>query len=273
MFSARFAGTLFALSIGSPALALAQSAPLPPPPVYADPGYPQPAPTGMPGSPVYAPAPVYVPPPAYPQPMVYGQPTVYVRPPAPPPRPYAFRPQLGIGFRVTGAWNANAYTDVGQGGLAGDLLFRVHPRLTLELSAGWLSTTSSSEYENAYSRTDVPFTLGARIHIGNPQWLASPYVLLAAGGGWARAYTPVVDEFGALYEASDAGWFLDGQAGGGLELRLGHHVAINMDLRLATRLRIDRQPRFEVQDYFGGSVPILGHQFGGQANFGLSFFF
>lgn len=273
MFSARLAGVLFALSIASPALALAQSAPLPPPPVYADPAYPQPAPAGMPGSPVYAPAPVYVPPPAYAPPTAYGAATIYVQPPAPPPRPPVFRPQLGLGFRVTGAWSANAYTDVGQGGLAGDLLFRVHPRLTLELSAGWLSTTNSSEFETAYSRTDVPFTLGARIHLGSPQWLASPYVVLAAGGGWARAYTPVFDEFGNLFEATDSGWFIDGQAGGGLELRLGRHVAINMDLRFATRLRVDRQPRFEVQDFFGSSVPILGHQFGGQANFGLSVFF
>lgn len=273
MSTQRLAGCLFSFLCAIPAAALAQDAPpLPPPPVYGSPVSPEPYPTVQPGAPVYSPAPMYAPP-AYGAPPVYAQPPVYVRPPSPPPRPWGFRPQFGLGIRFLGAWNANAYTDVGQGGVAGDLLFRVHPRLTLELSAAWLSTTTDSEYQTSYSRRDVPLTLGTRIHLGNPSWLASPYLALASGGGWARAYTPVADEFGFLYEASDAGWFWDAQLGGGLELRLGHHFALNLDLRLASRLRVDKQPRLEVIDFSGAAVPILSHQFGALFQFGLAAYF
>jgi hypothetical protein len=184
-----------------------------------------------------------------------------------------FRPQLGFGLRFLGAWGVSSYTDVGQGGAAGDLLFRLHRRLTLELGVAWLSTTSDSEYQTSYMRRDVPITLGTRIHLGNPAWPASPYLVLATGGGWARAYTPVADEQGFLYEATDSGWFWDGQLGGGGELRLGRHFAINTDLRLASRLRVDKQPRLEVIDYGGGTVPILSHQFGVQLQLGLAAYF
>ena len=275
MRNPRRAGCLFAFLCALPTAALAQEAPsLPPPPMYGAPASPQPDPMMAPGSPAYAPsgAPMYAPPPYSPAP-VYAQPPVYVRPPAPPPRPWVFRPQLGLGVRCLGAWSANAYSDVGQGGVAGDLLFRVHPRLTLELTAAWLGTTSNSEFETAYSRSDVPFTLGTRIHLGNPAWLASPYLALATGGGWARAYTPVSDEFGFLYETTDSGWFWDAQLGGGIELRLGRHFALNLDLRLASRVRVDKQPRLEVIDYSGASVPILSHQLGAQLHLGLAAFF
>lgn len=279
MFTPRLHHGLFSLVCALPSAALAQdAAPLPPPPVYGAPTYgvpPAPAPYAYPYSavpPGSAPVPMYAPPPVN-APPVYAQPPVYVRPPAPPPRPFVFRPQLGFGLRILGAWNANAYTDVGQGGVAGDLLFRVHPRLTLELSAAWLGTTSNSEYQTSYSRTDVPLTLGTRIHLGNPGWIASPYLALATGGGWARAYTPVADELGFLYEATDSGWFWDAQLGGGFELRVGRHFALLMDLRMASRLRVDKQPRLEVIDFTGAPVPILSHQLGAQAQFGLNVFF
>ncbi|MBL9003169.1 MAG: hypothetical protein JNJ46_02920 [Myxococcales bacterium] len=283
MCTPRLTGCLFSLVFAIPTAAMAQDAPpLPPPPVYGAPVSPQPGPAVSPGTPVYAPAPtpMYAPaptpmyaPPAYGAQPIYAQPPVYVRPPAPPPRPWVFRPQLGLGVRFLGAWSANAYSDVGQGGVAGDLMFRVHPRLTLDLSVAWLGTTDQSEFQTAYSRSDVPITLATRIHLGSPAWVASPYLVFATGGGWARAFTPVADQAGFLYEASDSGWFWDGQLGGGFELRLGRHFALNMDLRLTSRVRIDKQPRLEVLDFSGASVPILSHQFGGQLQLGLGAFF
>lgn len=247
---------LFGVLLGVPGLAMAQSDPLPPPPVYTPPPAQPYAP--QPYAQPYAPqpyAPTYAPQPAY------------------APRVVQFRPQMGLGLRVMGSWNVNAFTDYGQGGIGGELLFRAHPRLTVELTGMWQGTSERSEYENGYRRYDVPVTAGLRVHLGNPRWLVSPYLAVAAGGVWARAYVPILGQSGYALEGRDTGWFAEGQLGGGLELRLGRHAAINLDARAATRLRVDRQQRLEVYDALGRTVPVMGNQFGLQFHLGLGFYF
>lgn len=286
MFRSRCTSWFVGLSLLGSTAAWAQSGSLPPPPVYTAPDQPvAPAPQPYVAQPYvaqpYAPQPYYVPQPyqpggpqaytpTYVAPPTYAPAPMTVRPPAP---RYAFRPQFGLGFRAVGAWGVNSFTDFGQGGLSGDLLFRIHPRVTLEMTATWLGTTYNSEAQTGYSRYDVPLTLGVRVYPGHPAWVAAPYFVFATGAGWARATTPVIDQDGLLFDATETAWFWDGQAGGGVELRLGRHVALNADVRVTTRLRIDRGQRLEVIDAVGNTVPIMGHQGGVLGNLGLSVYF
>ena len=136
-------------------------------------------------------------------------------------------------FRVTGAWNANALDiDVGQGYLAGDLLLASIP-LDVELSAGWSARRAASHAEKL-SLTAAPkcrSPWGSVIH--GQSGLAGPPPISCSRGGWwlARAYTPVVDDFGNVYEASDAvaGSSMDRPAAGS-SYAFGRHAAITMDL-------------------------------------------
>lgn len=260
MLPAAFAG-LAGLATLAPAAALAQSAePLPPPPVYADPAQPvySPPAAGPPvyGSPPASGAPVYGQPaygqPAYAQPS-YSQPVPRWRRP--------FQRQLGLGVRATGQWADNGLLEYGLGGLQGDLLLRASPHVTTELSSGYLRTGLAG-----YDRTDVPITLGVRLHLGGPRSVVSPYFVVAGGAQYARLDSP---EAGGYEQA----WFLQGQLGGGLEVRLGRHFALNADLRGIGHLRVDQGARLVALDVFGQERPLLGSQLGLQGNLGLAAYF
>ncbi len=201
--------------------------PVYPQPVYPQSVYPQPAPQvytqPLPAPPVYAqPAP---PPIAAPPPPVYAP---------PPPPPIAYRPPMlsqwqtkfGIGARFTAAINTDAFASFSQLGFGGELLFRVHRHLVLELGADY-----QKRMDDGFARYDVPATLGLRVHIGAPDWVVSPYFVFAGGGVYANL---------DYLHSHDIGWFLNGQLGGGLEIRIGKHLALTADLRGDARHRLNQ---------------------------------
>lgn len=268
-----------------------------PPPAQPDQAQPQPYGAGDPNQPppVYQ-SPqggYYQPPPNYPQPQAqpYGQPypsTAYQQPMyqpvyQPPPRVRVYtprwRPQFGIGLRFggLGQWNSAAgfYS---QGAIGLELLFRAHPRLTLELSVQYQSVTQDYytdgyyEYTTGptaangfyYDRRDVPILAGARVHLGRLLSPVSPYLVGAFGATYSRLYQP--DSY--LYEEH---WFGEVQGGAGLEIRGGRHFYLTLDLRALGRFRgIDaNNPNEGVYSDGYVSVPAMGNQGGFILNFGI----
>lgn len=247
-------------------------------------GQPQPAqPYGQPPSTTtyMQPQPAYGQP-TYVQPQ-YAQPT-YVQPPQQQYVTYAprrftytprFRPQFGLALRASGLWSENAAIGFGQGGIGVEALFRVHPRLTLELSVQYQSISNDYYYDEYgyayqsptayyYDRRDVPILGGLRVHLGNPLWLLSPYVVGAAGPSWARLYTP---------DATESAWFFEAQGGIGVELRGGRHFTLNMDLRGMGRFRSLKEDSLYFVDGYGRGVPAMGNQGGVIFNFGIGGYF
>ena len=294
-----------------PTLALAQPTPtdpnqnLPPPPTVGDPGqsgapqgqYYQPPPQPVQGQPYqgqpyqgqpvqgqpyqgqpyqgqpYQGQPYQVQPQPYqvqPQPVVVRRPLGYTN---------QVRPQFGLALRVGGTWSETALSSYHASGIGLDLLFRVAPRLTLEMSIQYQGSSSQTggyydDYgnyyppqtiNNGYDRTDVPLLLGARIHLGNPLWMLSPYLVGAAGGTYSQLRLD-----GLVPETR---WFLEAQGGIGVDLRLRSHFSMYMDLRGFGRFRSENGQELYVQDAFGGSVRALGNSGGAVFNFGIGGYF
>lgn len=268
----------------------------PPPPAYYPP--PQPRVYAPPPAPIYvapaphiyirarvrwwrragvviAPAPVYVAPPVYAQPA--PQP-IYVEP-APPPccmqapeaapapqlvvaRPAYVPPpwtaRVGLGVRGTGQVVNDQWSNLGIGG---ELLYRASAHVSTELASEY-----QKNLHGAIDRVDVPTTLGVRLHIGRPSWIVSPYVVFAAGLDVA---------WQDLRVATDTAYFFDGQVGGGLELRLGQHVAITADARFDGKKRLNDPERAIVATTSVNGKPVapLGDEYGGQFRLGFAVYF
>lgn len=255
-----------------PGYPYAQPDPNQPPPG----GYYQPPPPGYPQN--YQPYPQ-----AYPQPQPVYQPTY-----AQPRRPWLYtprwRPQFGLGLRASGSgqWNSAAGS-YSQGGVGLELLFRAHPRLTLELSVqyqkvgseyysdGYYTYASGPAAANGfyYDRHDVPIIGGARVHLGPALSPLSPYIVGAFGATYGRLYQP--DSY--FYEDH---WFAEAQGGVGVEIRGGRHFYLTLDLRGFGRFRsIDLNSPSEGRytDAYGVTVPSMGNQGGVLFNFGIGGFF
>jgi len=245
--------------------------PLPPPPVYVQPAPPQ----------VYvqpAPPQVYVqpapPPPFYvqpaPPPPVYAQPApVPVLPPVVPvvatrlPQPQ-WKSRIGIGARFVGAISMEnqAMRDrFSQLGFGGELLYRANRRVVLELGGEYQKRVTEG-----FERYDVPVTLGVRLHIGAPDWVVSPYFVGAVGGTYSKL---------DYLRSQDTAWFLDGQLGGGLELRLGQHFVLNADLRGDGRYRVTDPDSITqaTQKVNGAVLTPMGNQYGLQGRLGAALYF
>jgi hypothetical protein len=167
--------------------------------------------------------------------------------------------RVGFGVRGTGqVIHENGWNNLGIGG---EFLFRASPHLTTELAA---------EYDHSATtpldRTDVPVTFGLRIHIGRPDWVVSPYFVVAGGIDFASQ---------DLKHASDDAIYVDGQLGGGLELRLGQHVAITADARFDAKKRAnDVAPAIAATTSVDGKpVHPLGDEVGGQFRLGVAVYF
>jgi hypothetical protein len=220
--------------------------PLPPPPVYVQP----------------APPPVYAPPP----PPVYAQPA-----PPPPPSLNYYRPtvvprsqwaaKFGIGGRFAGTINTGEGTTFGQLGFGGEVLYRIHRRVVMELAGEY-----QKRVDSGFDRYDVPVTLGVRLHIGAPDWVVSPYFVAAAGG--------VYSDLDYL-RSRDKAWLLDGQLGGGLEIRLGRHFAITADVRLDARHRLTKPDDATAATVSINGKPFspIGDSYGGQFRLGAALYF
>ena len=126
---------------------------------------------------------------------------------------------LGVGVRGAGALAQHDLDTLGGGA---ELLFRATHHLTVEI-AGELQRTVTG----GAPRSDIPLTAGLRVHLGSPRWVVSPYLVAAGGVDIAEEDWKVGHEQ-ALY--------LDGQLGGGLEVRLGGHLALTADARFEGRM-------------------------------------
>jgi hypothetical protein len=236
-----------ATSLLAAPLARAQTAePLPPPPVYSNGAV-------VPGDPYYQPPqaqpPVYV----QPAPPVYGQSSV-----RPAPR---FRSQFGLGARVLGTWSSNGLIEFSQGGVGVDLLLRATRYVSTELSLQYLRVGVD---RSIYDRTDVPILFGLRVHLAGPRAVVAPYLAGAAGASWARLDLPDVRE-----EA----WFVEGQLGGGLEIRIGRHFALSGDVRGVGKARVGSAPRLVSYDIYGDQRELMGSQAGVSATLGAAGYF
>ncbi len=237
----------------------------PPPPVYyappPPPVYPQEQTYQPPPPPVYQPQQTYQPPPVYPQ-QTYQPPSVYQAPvyPAPPPQPQ-WGAKVGLGGRFGLLINNDQYNRFSQLGFGGELLYRASRHLSLELAGEYQKTL-----DGGFARYDVPVTLGLRIHIGAPNWVVSPYFVVASG----------VD-YGSLdfLAGRDTAWFLDGQAGGGLELRLGRHLALTADVRADGRHRVTNPTDAVAATTSVDGKPFqpMQNQVGGQMRLGAALYF
>jgi hypothetical protein len=231
----------------------------PPPPVYQAPPPPQ-VYQAPPPPPVYQappPPPVYQaplpPPPVYQAPLpppVYQAPPVSLAPALP-----QWSSRVGLGGRFGVLINDDQYNRFSQLGFGGELLFRASRHLALEFAGEYQRTL-----EDSFARYDVPVTLGLRIHIGGPEWVVSPYFVFAGGMDYANLN---------FLAGQDTAWFLDGQAGGGLEVRLGRHVALTADVRADARKRltdpaaavaattsVDGKPFQPMQDQIGAQLRL-----------------
>ena len=233
----------------------------PPPPavVIQTPGAP----------PVEYAAPPVAPMPPIPPPVVVPPPCCYSAPPAEPapeavvlvkPRPQVpmWTSRIGLGVRGTGQVIDDGWNNLGIGG---EFLYRVSPHLSTELAAEYQHSTA-----NALDRIDIPVTFGLRVHIGRPTWIVSPYFVFAAGVAYASQ---------DLKFTSDDALYVDGQLGGGLELRLGQHLAITADARLDAKKRANgvADNVLATTSVDGKPVHALGDEVGGQFRLGVAAYF
>ncbi|MCU1281790.1 MAG: hypothetical protein JWM53_5336, partial [bacterium] len=230
-----------------------------PPAVFIEPQQPQYfAPPMAPLPPI--PPPVIVPPPCcYSAPVEAAPPeeVVLVKP-----RPQApmWKSRIGLGVRGTGQVINDGWNNLGIGG---EFLYRVSPHLVTELAAEYQRSAASA---SALDRVDVPVTFGLRVHIGRPTWVVSPYFVFAAGVGYASQ---------DLKFTSDDAIYVEGQLGGGLELRLGQHLAITADARLDAKKRANGVAENVVAttSVDGKPVHALGDEVGGQFRLGVALYF
>jgi len=191
----------------------------------------------------YAPPPVWVQPPVViqPPPVVVEPPPAYYPPPAPPPAPPAvaapvivaappppphWRARFGLGATVEGVYTS-AQTRADGYGVLGQLRYRSGRHSALELTAGY----ERANRTDGLSRTDVPVSFGLIIPILGPEHAFTPYLVGAAGLNFADLRlvdTPNLTLDDRRVQAL-------AQIGGGLELRLGQHVALHADARLEGR--------------------------------------
>jgi hypothetical protein len=229
----------------------------PPPAVYAPP-----PPTVYVAPPIYVEQPAeYAPPPAPPvyyapppPPAAPPPPVIVARPVVPPP----WTSRFGLGVRGTGQVVNDSWNNLGIGG---ELLYRAGAHVVTELASEYQKNVNGP-----IERIDVPTTLGVRLHIGSPSWVVSPYFVLAAGLDVA---------WQDLHVATDTAYFFDGQLGGGLELRLGQHVAITADARFDGKKRLN-SPEAAVAattSVNGKPVAPLADQYGGQFRLGFAVYF
>ncbi|HEY1586010.1 MAG TPA: outer membrane beta-barrel protein, partial [Polyangia bacterium] len=228
----------------------------PPPPVLY--GYQYAPPPVAPLPPI--PPPVVVPPPC-----CYGAPAVEAAPQEvilvkPRPQVPMWSSRIGLGVRGTGQVINDGWNNLGIGG---EFLYRVSPHLSTELAAEYQRSTGS---ESHLDRVDIPVTLGLRVHIGRPTWVVSPYFVFAAGVGYASQ---------DLKFTTDDAVYVDGQIGGGLELRLGQHFAVTADARLDAKKRANgvADNVLATTSIDGKPVHALGDEVGGQFRLGVAAYF
>lgn len=169
--------------------------------------------------------------------------------------------KFGLGGRFAGTINTGDGNTFGQLGFGGEVLYRVHRRVVMELAGEY-----QKRVDGGFDRYDVPVTLGVRLHIGAPDWVVSPYFVAAAGGVYSDL---------DFLRSHDKAWLLDGQLGGGIEIRLGRHFAITADVRLDARHRLTQPEEATTATVSINGKPFspIADSYGGQFRLGAALYF
>ncbi|MEP7120043.1 MAG: hypothetical protein ABJE95_03995 [Byssovorax sp.] len=182
-------------------------------------------------------------------------------PPAPPPPPPRWHrdTKWGLNLRVEGmtfGHNEKAAQDSGMGGLGLSLRYRPIPHFAFDVGIDVLGGTDF----NGFKRTETPFTVSGMIFL-NPRSPVQLYLL----GGMHFSHAKVTSDFASpLLSATGDGNFgaeytyFGGQGGGGLEFRVGRHVALNIDVVGFMRKRTDDGRIPEYSDPEKGSTNSSG---------------
>jgi hypothetical protein len=260
-----------ALVVASPALAFAQGggdgASCPPGSWFcAQDSQQQATPAGQPVKPLQplpdpeddsAPAPAPAPKPPKYQPGADGAPPVVVYQPPPPvvvvrpedasssydytpPRhtPIQPRPEWGLNLHLEGATIGHGTGDASMGG--GGVGLRLKPTRYFGIETD-VDFVGGTDYQGDH-RNETALTFNGLFFL-NPRSRAQLYLLAGFGFSGAHVTSSSIDEH--------YGYF-GGQIGGGLEIRLSHSFALNLDLRGFIRSRTDQlassQPEFTSSD-------------------------
>ena len=217
----------------------------------------------------------YAPPPLPPV-VVYQPPPpiMIVRPEAPP--PYLYRPHVPSWYRRN-EWGLNLHLEgamigrgingnAGMGGAGFGLRYKPIPYFGIEADVDFVG---GRDYQD-FQRDESAFTMNGLVFL-NPKSRAQIYLL--GGFGWSGAQ--VTDDSSYNLSNSQRTFsysYFGGQAGVGLEVRLGKHFAINGDLRGFIRGRTDNgaQQAPEFVDASGRSTNTSG---GGIFTLGMTFYF
>ena len=128
-------------------------------------------------------------------------------------------------------------------GIQADLLWRVHPRLTLNLSAGVFGVPFGYASDIEY-----PISLGVRVYLRSlPQNTRRVYLMPYLVGAFQMTVQADTSYYGfdgfggAYYMVRDpaAALHLGGNVGVGLEVRYKHHFTLSADLRAVGQGPID----------------------------------
>jgi hypothetical protein len=217
----------------------------PPPATATRPAAPAAAPPSSAAPPQAASEPPPPPPPEYqsppgweprrpdePPPYAYPYPQYGFAPP-PPRLPYR---EWGVNLHLAAAAIGHGVAgNTGMGGGGFGLRYKPVPHFGLEADVDFYGGT---DYQGN-SRSEEAFSFNALFFI-NPRSMAQAYLLAGLGGSTAHvSCDPALGCGGGAFDAQ-YGYF-GGQAGGGVELRLGRVVALNVDLRGFVRTRTDSE--------------------------------
>lgn len=249
----------------------------PEPPAEPPPELPPPTPTPPPkketaGSttvvvPGAQPAPPVVvyqqsPPPPPPSIVVVRRPARYAASPPPPPKKRHRLRKWGFNMRLTGVMMDSQQDETaGMGGLG--FSFRIRPQRHLALDLG-LDMVGGVDYEGN-RRSEVPFTISGMLY-ANPRDATQFYML--GGIGWSHARVETDDEYGTMEDYD----YFGGHLGAGLEFRLSHPVALNIDVLGFIRGRTDRLAETEPEFTDPETGETTNTSGGGLFRAGLTFY-
>lgn len=237
-----------------------------------------PPPPPDPQPPVVVVQPEYQPPPPPPQPpVVVVQPqyqpappvTQYVVQPPPPQRVIVQRPQSRFPYSTTGLHlhlDGIFGDELAMGGGGAAFRIRPNPWFALDIGAGLYG---GNDY-NGLDRVEVPVTVDAMIFF-NPQHRFQVYALVGVGTsfGHAEGFNIHTSQFDTRDYVH-----LGGEAGLGLEWRIGRHFALNLDVRGFIRHRVDDNPEPEFTEVNDAGNWISTDLSGGVvARGGMTFYF
>lgn len=179
----------------------------------------------------------------------------YVHPiPPPPPKRPPWHPEWGLNLRLEGVGMGHrrgAAEDAGMGGIGLSLRYRPVPAFAID---GGIDLVGGKDY-NGFERTELPISVSGILFV-NPRSKVQFYFL---GGMNITHATVKSDSYSPLlahdsndqFSENDSGYqteysYFGGHGGIGLEFRLSHRVALNVDLLGFVRERTDdgTQPEF-----------------------------